>query len=95
MSEQKKWPDKLRSGPEIASALNWIRWRTEGRAMVVIAIGTNGIAIAKDQAMNSVDALELLRGELQNIAAAIATLDRNKSPQGAFRRGDQDNASGL
>ena len=46
------WPKWIQSSEHVAEAVDWVRWKTEGRAKMVLAVGANSIAVAKNREVN-------------------------------------------
>jgi hypothetical protein len=68
------WPTWISSSKHVAEAVDWVRWKTQGRAKLVIAIGANSISVAKNRELDPEDAIAIL-GDLQDqIAKAIRAI---------------------
>lgn len=80
------WPAVLTSSEHVGQALDWVRWKTQGKVMLVIAIGPNSIAIAKDRELRAIDAVEILENEAKTIAEILGQLDQRKVTHAAKRR---------
>lgn len=62
MAEKKEW--EIKSARDVAEALEWVRRRSKGRALVLVAIGVNSVAYAKDPAVSPADAARLVHSQL-------------------------------
>lgn len=80
------WPERLTNGEHVGQALDWVRWKTEGRALMMVAIGVNSVVVAKDRNLNAEDAIELLTKELDVIARLVRDLHASKKTHGAKAR---------
>jgi hypothetical protein len=87
MAEGTKPVWELKSGKDVAEALEWIRQRTKGRAMVLVAIGANGISFAKDPDVRVADAITLLEGEMETLRTELTKMENARQRRGAARRG--------
>lgn len=72
------WPQWIESGEHVAQAADWIRWKTQGRARIVIAVGTNSVAIAKPRELDAEDAIAILEDVQNEIARALRELDSRR-----------------
>jgi hypothetical protein len=72
------WPQWLESPKHIAEAADWVRWKTQGRVRLVVAVGANSIAVAKDREMDAEDAIVVLMDIQDQIAQALRQLDEKK-----------------
>lgn len=91
MAEQKKeW--ELKSAKDVAGAVEWVRRRTKGRAMVVIAIGANSVAYSKDPRISPQDAANLLQSQLTAIRAGFERIHTAAQPttHGTYTRGESE-----
>lgn len=85
MAEQKKqW--KLDGAKGIADALEWLRQRTEGKALLLIAVGRNGIAFSKHPDVKAEDAVHFIEEELGNLKIGLQRLDAEGQRRGAQSR---------
>ncbi len=69
--EKKQWPNEFKTARDLASALNWVRWKSDGRALVLLAIGRNSVAIAKGPAVDAEDVIVALESEKDTIARLL------------------------
>lgn len=74
MADQKPWPNAFKNSSDVASALNWVRYKTRGGALLLLAIGANSITAAMDEKLDAEDAIELLQLEADTIAQLIRYL---------------------
>lgn len=86
MAEQKATQWKLDTAKGIADALEWLRWRSEGKAKLLIAIGDNGIAFSKHPDLKAEDAIHFIEEELASLKQGLQQLDATKERRGARRR---------
>jgi hypothetical protein len=70
----------------VAQALNWLRWRTRESALLIVAIGVNSIAIAKDPKLDPEDAISLLELEQDTIAQLLRRLKDQRNAYGSQQR---------
>lgn len=85
-SPVKKQQWELKSGKDVADALHWLRQRTEGKALLLLAVGRNGISFAKHPDLNPADAVQLLEDELANIKQGLELIDAEGHQRGARSR---------
>jgi len=86
-----KRPEGFRNSADVAGGCQYIRWMANGRkevgpALMVIAIGTNSIAISRDAKLDPEDALELLQVEADTIATLLRELGAGKECNGFLAR---------
>lgn len=74
------WPKWISSSKHVAEAVDWVRWKTQGRAKLVIAIGVNSISVAKNIELDPEDAIAILTDLQEQLAQAIRSLPRAESP---------------
>lgn len=86
MEKWDTWPVKISSPRHTGQLLEWVRWKTENRIMLVIAIGGNSIAISKDENLKAEDAVAMLTDEMETIALAIRQITNDHSYAIARRR---------
>ena len=79
------WPQWIDSPTHVAEAADWVRWKTQGRVKLVIAIGANSVAVAKGREMDAEDAIAVLADIQDQIAQAIRELQTKKQTHG-YRR---------
>jgi len=68
------WPDPISSSAHVAQAIDWVRHRTRNRIRLIIAIGTNSLAISKPKEVDPEDAIAILMDLQDSIAKAIRQL---------------------
>lgn len=73
------WPTWISSSKHVAEAVDWVRWKTQGRAKLVIAIGANSLSIAKNRELDPEDAIAILGDIQEQIFQAIRDLQRTGS----------------
>jgi hypothetical protein len=83
------WPNEFKTSKDVASALNWVRWKTKGAALLLVAIGANSVCAAIDDKLDAEDAIELLELERDTIARLIRTLKENKTTHHFAARPDR------
>jgi hypothetical protein len=89
MPEQKPWPNEFRNSSDVASACNWVRWKTRGGALLVLAIGANSVCAAVDEKLDAKDAIEILQVERDTIAALIRAIKQGKKTHHFIARMDR------
>lgn len=72
------WPQWLVSGEHIAQAIDWVRWKSQDRAKITIAIGAQGVAVAKPRELDAEDAIVILTDVLEQINRALRELDERR-----------------
>lgn len=82
--EKKQW--ELKTAKDVAEALEWVRRRSKGRALVLVAVGTNSIAFAKDQKVSPADAVRLINDQLTSLREG---LERIQAQAETTTRGSQ------
>lgn len=80
------WPKKFTEPAQVGEALNWLRWRTNESALLVMAIGVNSIALSLDPNVDAEDLIEMLAMEQDTIAQLIRRLKEKKALHGAGPR---------
>lgn len=81
---KKEW--RLKSGTDVADALHWLRQRTEGKALLLIAVGRNGISYSKHPDLTAADAVQFLEDELQNLKQGLERMEAEGQQRGARQR---------
>lgn len=76
------WPQWIRSGKHVAEAADWIRWKTQERVKIVIAIGASGVAVAKPRDLDPEDALAILQDCQDTIARAMREIHTRRVTHG-------------
>ena len=72
------WANEFKTSRDVASACNWVRWKTKGGALLVLAIGVNSVCAAVDEKLDAEDAIAILEIELDTIANLIRDIKRRK-----------------
>jgi len=91
MAEQRKWdtwPAVVSNSKHVAQMLEWLRWKTGGKVQLVIAIGANSVAVARDDSMPVAELIKALRTEQDTIADLLNYLQATNLPIGAKMRPD-------
>ena len=91
MAEPRKWdtwPKVVSSSKHVAQMLEWLRWKTAGKVQLVIAIGANSVAVARDDRIPVEDLIKSLRAEQDTIADLLHYLQATNMPSGAKMRPD-------
>ena len=91
MAEQRKWdtwPTVVSSSKHVGQMLEWLRWKTGGKVQLVIAIGANSIAVARDDRIPVAELIKALRIEQDTIADLLNYLQSTNLPSGAKMRPD-------
>lgn len=77
--------NEFKTAADIASALQWVRWRSQGGqaqsrpgAMLLLAIGPNSVSASMDLKLDPEDAIAMLETELPQIAELLRYLKRTK-----------------
>ena len=65
------WPKWISSGKHVAEAADWIRWKTQNKVKIVIAVGTNSVAVAKPRDLDPENALAILQDVQDTVARAM------------------------
>lgn len=91
MAEQGKWdtwPAKVTSSKHVGQMLEWVRWKTGNRVQIVVAIGANSVAIAKDESLDAEEAIRILETERDTISEVLRYLQATGKPSAAKMRPD-------
>ena len=91
MAEQQRWdtwPAVVTSGKHVGQMLEWIRWKTRRKVQLVIAIGANKVAVAKDEDLDAEEAIRMLETEQDTISEVLRYLQQTGQPSGAKARPD-------
>jgi predicted metal-dependent hydrolase len=83
------WPDPIKSSKHVSQAIDWVRHRTRDRVRLIIAIGVNGLAVAKPAEVDAEDAIAFLQDLQEPIARAIRQLDQNHETHTAMTLEDR------
>jgi hypothetical protein len=86
--QKREW--ELKTAKDIAEALEWVRRRSKGRALVILAIGVNSIAYAKDSNVTPADAVQLVADQLPSLRDGLSRIDAQpeKTTRGSHTRRD-------
>lgn len=76
------WPQWISSGKHVAEAADWIRWKTQNRVKIVVAIGAHSVAVAKARELDPEDALAILQDCQDTIARAMREIHIQKLTHG-------------
>lgn len=79
---------ELRSADDVAQALDWLRRRMHGNALVLVAVGINSIAYAKDTKVSPADAADIVQRQVPTLERGFAKLQDQKVTRGYSRRED-------
>jgi len=79
---------ELRTGADVAAALDWLRRRMQGRGLILVAIGTNSVAYAADPAITAFSAGELIKAQVGTIERGVMAMQKRKETRSASRRED-------
>lgn len=79
------WPTPVSSSKHTGQMLDWIRWKTGRKALVVVAIGVNSVVVAKDPDLSSKDAIEALQTERDLIDKLLNHLTADRTHAAAMR----------
>lgn len=80
--------NEFRTAHDIARGLNWVRWKTQNKAELIIAIGPNSVAVAKGENIDAEDAIQTLTQEMDTIAKVLRELQAKKQTHGSGPRPD-------
>ena len=83
------WPQWIESPKHVAEAADWVRWKTQGRVMLVIAVGVNSVAVAKNRELSAEDATAILLDIESEISKALKELDETKQTHQSRRLGER------
>ena len=79
----------LKTPDDVANALDWLRRRMKGQGLLLVAIGANSIAYAKETTISPQEALEAMEANLQNLRRGIEQLKSLQVTRGSRRREDR------
>jgi hypothetical protein len=82
----KRW--ELRSAQDVAEALDWLRRRMGEGGLVLLAIGVNSIAFAKDPKLGAEDAADLIEQQLPALRREFPRIESQRVTRGCSRRED-------
>lgn len=72
------WGEHITSGKHVAEAIDWVRHKSQDRIKLVVAIGSNSVAVAKPRKVDAEDAISFLMDLQDAIAQAIRQLDATR-----------------
>lgn len=79
------WPKRITSAKHVAEAADWVRWKTEDRVKIVIAVGANSVAVAKSRTMDAEDAIAILTDIQEQIAKGLRQLQETNQTHTAIQ----------
>ena len=77
---------ELKTPDDVAGALDWVRRRMKGNGLVLIAVGVNTIAFAKDPKLDSDDAANMLADQAATLRREFERISTDKVTRGFARR---------
>jgi hypothetical protein len=66
-----QWPEKISSARQTGQLLEYVMKKTDRRVMLIIAIGANSVAIAKDQKLDPKAAVAVLEDVRETVERLI------------------------
>ena len=66
------WPAEVTSAQTVAEMLDWVRRKTKGRCLAIIAVSANSVAVCMDPALTPREAVEAVISEAE---LAVETLE--------------------
>lgn len=84
--EKKDWA--LKTGDDVAGALDWVRRRMGTSGFLVVAVGLNSVAYAKDPKLSPKDAVEMLEAQLKMLRQGFHTIESQRVTRGCGKRED-------
>lgn len=85
MTDHANW-NEFRTAHDVARGLNWVGWKTKGKAQLLIAIGPASVAVARGEKVDPENAIAMLYEELETITRLLRELGANKQTHGAAPR---------
>ena len=79
---------ELNSADDVAQVLDWLRRRMKGQALVLVAVGVNSIAFAKDTKLSPTDAADIVQRQVPALQRGFHKLQDKKVTRGFSRRED-------
>lgn len=70
------WPTWLDKAKHVAQAVDWVRWKSQDRVKLVIAIGAGSVAVAKSRDVDAETAIAILEDAQATIARALREVQR-------------------
>lgn len=80
------WP--IESADDVAQALDWLRRRMKGKGLVLVAIGVNSVAFAKDVGVQADDAADLVEAQLPALRRGFSRIQAERVTRGFCARED-------
>ena len=80
------WPTPVTSSKHTGQLLDWVRWKTGRKALIVLAIGVNSVVVAKDDQLDEEDAIATLETERDTIEELLRYLGQTKKTHAAKLR---------
>lgn len=77
---------KIRDAQDVAEALDWLRRRMQGRGLVLVAIGENSVAYAKEANVSPEDAAALIESQMMTLRRGFYELRANRVTRGFRKR---------
>ena len=77
--------NQFKSSADVASGLQWVRWKTQGGrsqdrpgALLLLAIGANSVSASMDLKMDAEDAIAILTEEMDTIAKLLRYMQETR-----------------
>ena len=86
MADKPGW--EIKTGDDVANALDWLRRRMGGKAVLLVAIGQNSIAFSKDQQYTPEEAIEALEANIRTLQMGLNVLRAKQVTRDFKKRGD-------
>jgi hypothetical protein len=86
VGDTSKW--ELKSAGDVAQGLDWLRRRMQGSGLVLVAVGINSVAFAKDNSVSPDDAADLIEAQLPALREGFHRLQSQRVTRGFHRRGE-------
>lgn len=86
VEERKDWA--LKTSDDVAAALDWVRRRMGASGFVVVAVGLNSVAYAKDPKLSPKDAVEMLEAQLKMLRQGFHAIEAQRVTRGCGKRED-------
>lgn len=83
------WPKWLEKAEHVAQAADWVRWKSQDRVRVVIALGATSVAVAKARDIDPEIAISLLEEAQETIARALRDVHDRRLTNGHSRLPDR------
>jgi len=88
VGDTKGW--EIRDAKDVAEALDWLRRRMKGKGLLLLAVGVNSIAFAKEVGVSPEDCEQLLHLNLPAILQGLIAMQNQRVTRSYIRRGDVD-----